>query len=288
MSTNTTTEQSRLLGAPAEEGVHITTSGRTIRPALALPAALVDECKLAADAEGIHIRAVDQANIAMIDLTIHAAAFDEFAVSGGDEFLAGIDLSTLRSTLRKARKGRTTDDAVALDVDAVRTIVEIERDYDHSRIEFADEVLSLDPDAVRQRPELPDLGLPCSATVDVQALADAVDHIDIHGDHMALARDGNDLVVSGGSNDDSPAEYAAAVRFQDALIGDSGDDPDVLSMFTLDYLKDISGALDTALLETVTVEFGDESPARFLFERTANETTLYAGEIMVAPRLSNS
>ena len=82
--------QSRLLGGPSGESTSIETSGRVIRPALRLPSALVDETKPIFDDEGVHIRAVDPANVGMIDLHIRPEAFEEYHVDADAGLLASM------------------------------------------------------------------------------------------------------------------------------------------------------------------------------------------------------
>jgi proliferating cell nuclear antigen len=276
--------QSRLLGEPADESLSAQTSGRVIRPALGLPKAVVGECKLCIDGDGLSITAVDPANVVLIDFTIHARAFDSYTFDAADELVIGTNLQKLTTALGRARKGKRTDDAVALDFDAVRTIVEIEREYDQTRLEYADEVLSIDPDSIRQEPEVPTMDLVASAAVDVDAFGHAVDHINSVDKHIAYrVRDGA-LLLTGGSHDDSPANYASAVRFGSTDV--ACDDVPGPTYFSLNYVADIVDGLSTGLIDSVTLRWGEEFPCFFEFERTNGDgDVLYDGRYMLAPRV---
>lgn len=286
MSTQET--QARLLGGPSGESVTINTSGRTIRPALELPSVLVDECKLNLDEDGIHIQAVDPANIAMVDLTITPAAFDDYHVDATGGVTIGVNLSRLRSKLSNARLGKSTDDPIHLDLDETRTVIEIERDYDDTTVRYADEQLNLDPDSIREEPDLPNLDLPATASVDVTAYEDAITHLAADYDHITYRELDGDLVLTTNPHEDSPSDYGSAVAFEDLVDVDADSDQNPISKFSCDYLTDMASGLKDAKVDDVHLRFGEEFPLMMEFERTDDEdTTLYEGTLMLAPRISS-
>ncbi|MBU0623660.1 MAG: DNA polymerase sliding clamp, partial [Candidatus Thermoplasmatota archaeon] len=71
---------------------------------------LVDEAKFCLNAEGLTLKAVDPAHIAMVDLTLGKDAFEEFKV---DEVEIGIDIDKLSQFLKLAR----ADDIIDLKYD---------------------------------------------------------------------------------------------------------------------------------------------------------------------------
>lgn len=285
MSAEQEITQERLVGASPDTHVEIETTGRVIRPALTLPSALVDELRVHARPEELWMQAVDPANVGMVELTIYAAAFDEYEV--GEEFIVGLPLGTLESQLRAARMGTTTTDPVSLDLDSTRTRLEIQRDYSQTTLERVDGFLNIDPDAIREEPELPDLELGWTATMDAQALKDAIEHVNEIGDHVEVAeRDGDvELSVLAGEKDDP--DRAGQVTVTDAAERHLDDATEgVSSLFSLDYVLDMAKALVKAKVDAVTIEFGDEFPMRMSFERTNDDKdTLYEGEFFVAPRI---
>lgn len=58
-------------------------------------------------------------------------------------------------------------------------------------------------------------------------------------------------------------------------------------MYSLEYVVDFANDLAGDKVDGVTIRFGDEFPARFDFERTAEETTLYEGTYFIAPRIKS-
>ena len=279
-----TARQTRLLGDLESDVAHIETEGRVIRPALGLLSALVDECRLQVTPDGLSVTAVDPANVALVDLTIHARAFESYSVA--ESFRTGLVVESLESSLRQARKGARTSDPVSLDVSAGRTVVEIERDYGDAAVTYADEVLGIDPDSVREEPTMPELGLPASAAVPMQPLADAVEYINGVTDHMLVSRDGDDLRLAADGNEDTSGPFRAVVSVADVV--DCPDDEDPRSWLSLDYVTDVVSALDSALVDDVGVVFGDTFPVLFKFKRTdADGTVLYEGRYMISPRVKD-
>jgi proliferating cell nuclear antigen len=278
-------EQARLLGDPAGNSVTIETDGRTIRPFFAMPAAIVDECKLQVREDGLRIAAVDPANVVMTEITIHADAFDAFEVAGETPFDVGLPFDTLRSQLRDARLGKRTNDPVTLQLDESVARVEIEREYDATTVERADEFLTIDADAIRERPELPDIDLDAKATVDLQALTDVVEHFDSIGNHFEMKTPGDDLRCRVTDRDnDGDLVAGSTATFADAAESTI----DGRAMYSLDYVSDFAGGLADGKVDAVTIRFGDEFPARFDFERTDEDgTVLYDGAYFIAPRIED-
>lgn len=284
MSTKDT--QARLLDGPSGESVSIETDGRTIRPALELPSQLVDECKARFDEDGIQIRAVDPANVGMVDLQIHTEAFDGYALDASDGLLVGLDLGKVESKLSKARLGRSTNDPISMDFDEGRTLVEIVREYASTEVTYTDEVLNIDPDAVRQELDLPDLDLSATATVDTTAFRDGVLHIKEDSDHLKIQEVNGDLAFTRSSKDDESDGYGGAVRFNDAAEADEdADDPS--SKYSLDYLANMAKALKQAKVDEVQVRWGQEFPMKIHAERTIDEETAYSVTYMLAPRIES-
>jgi len=206
-------------------------------------------------------------------------------VDADDSVLVGVNLEGLRSKLSNARLGKTTNDPVEMDIDETRTLIEIERGYQNNTVRYADEQLNLDPDSIRERPDMPELETPGSAKFDVDAFKDAIEHMDTSTDHLDIRERDGSVVLTGGNNDDSPSEYSSAVKFDDAASMDEDADNPV-SKFTLDYLVDFAKALKKAKVNTVTVRWGHEIPIYIEFERVEDGTTLYSGTLMLAPRVT--
>lgn len=280
--------QSQLFGEPSGDNVTVETSGRVIRPLMALPDAVIDEARLTFDADGMTTTAVDPANVAQLRVTAHPEAFDDYTVSG-DEVRTGVDFTRFTSQLANARMGKSTDDAVSLDIDSTRTLVTTEREYPLTTLTQTNEVLNIDPDSVREPPTVPDISLPVEATIDVQALIDALESIDRVSDHAAVVDRDGDLVLAGkgDSDDDHTGEYPTVANFGTVLSRRSSTEyaGGAESVFSLDYFYDMAAGLKKAKIDEVTIAFGEEIPFRLEFERTIDGDVAYEGVYLLAPRI---
>jgi len=286
MSTQDT--QAQLFGEPSGNNVTIETSGRTIRPLMSIPSALVDEAKVRFEAGGMSVRAVDPANVGMVDVTAHPSAFEEFDLSD-EEFVTGMNLDRFESQLANARMGKATDDPVSLDIDGTRSLVTTEREYTLTTLTQTNEVLNIDPDSIRKEPELPDLVTPCEATVDVQALTDALDSVNRVSDNAIVRESDGELVIAGEGGDDHTGEYGTVANFGEIVEvrDEESFDGGEYSRFSLDYFRDMAEGLKSAKVDDVTVVWGDEFPMYLMFERTIDEEVAYEGRYVLAPRIES-
>lgn len=287
MSTQDT--QAQLFGEPSGNNVTIETSGRTIRPLMSIPSALVDEAKVRFEAGGMSVRAVDPANVGMVDVTAHPSAFEEFDL-GDEEFVAGMNLDKFESQLANARMGKATDDPVSLDIDGTRSLVTTEREYTLTTLTQTNEVLNIDPDSVRMEPELPDLVTPCEATIDVQALTDALDSVNRVSDHAIVRERDGELVIAGeGDSDDRTGEYGTVANFGEIveIRDEESFNGGEWSRFSLDYFRDMAEGMKSAKVDDATLVWGREYPIRLEFERTIDEEVAYEGRYMLAPRIES-
>jgi proliferating cell nuclear antigen len=281
MSTQDT--QAQLLGGPSGDAVHIETDGRTIRPALNIVATLVDECKLTFDGQGLHIRAVDPTNVGLVDITVSADAFDDYEINADGGVTVGVHLDGVTTKLTNARLGKRTNDPVELDIDDTRTLIRIRREYDTTDVEYADEQLNIDPDSIREKPDIPELDLDGVATVDTDAVCDGIEHIATSADYVVMTNRGGDLVFSAKAGDESPSIYNSAVRYDNVVEDGEGE---MESMYSLDYVTDMVGAVKSAYVDTTTIRWGEEYPLFVSFEKTdADGETVYSGRYMLAPRV---
>src|SRR6056297_2831657 len=153
---------------------------------------LVDECKIHLDEGGIEIRAVDPANVGMVDLSLDAEAFESYEADGG---LIGVNLVRLQDIAGMADSGQ---------------LVELELDEEtrklHISIDGLEYTLALiDPDSIRQEPDLPDLDLSSHIVIEGRDINRAVTAADMVSDHIALGVDATDelfYVDAEGDTDD--------------------------------------------------------------------------------------
>jgi proliferating cell nuclear antigen len=240
-------------------------SATTLQSALDSVSVLVDECKIHLEADGLQIRAVDPANVGMVDLTLDAAAFESYEADGG---LIGVNLSRLEDIAGMA----DSDQLIHLELDEETRKL-------HIAIDGLEYTLALiNPDSIRQEPDLPDLDLSAQIVLEGRDIDRAVKASDMVSDHIALGVDADaDLfyVDAEGDTDDVHFELAAA----DLIDLQAGD---ARSLFSLDYLKDMNKALPKDA--EVTMELGQEFPVKMHFEIAEGQGNV---TYMLAPRVQS-
>ncbi len=240
-------------------------SAETLKTALDSVSVLVDECKIHLNEDGISIRAVDPANVGMVDLSLDATAFESYEADGG---LIGVNLTRLEDIAGMADSGQ---------------LIELELDEEtrklHIQIDGLEYTLALiDPDSIRQEPDIPDLDLPAEVVIEGKDIDRAVKAADMVSDHIALGVDANAdqfYVQAAGDTDDVHLELDEG----DLIDLQSGD---AESLFSLDYLKDMNKAI--ANDGEVTMELGEEFPVKLHFEIAEGNGHV---TFMLAPRIQS-
>ncbi|WP_254766091.1 DNA polymerase sliding clamp [Salinilacihabitans rarus] len=240
-------------------------SAEALTSALEPVSTLVDECKIHLEEDGLRIQAIDPATVAMVDLSLEAAAFESYEADGG---LIGVDLSRLEDIAGMADAGQ---------------LVELELDEEtrklHIQIDGLEYTLALiDPDSIRQEPDIPDLDLPARVVLEGKDVNRAVKAADMVSDHIALGVDDADeafYVDAEGDTDDVHLELTSADLI-DLQVGTAH------SLFSLDYLKDMNKAIPADA--EVTLDLGEEFPVEIYFDFAEGQ-----GQVtyVLAPRIQS-
>jgi len=228
----------------------------------------VQEAKLHFAPDCIGTTYVDPANVMMGSLTIPREALDTY-VNYTDAVVA-TNTTMLDDALRPARV--TASDSVALSAREMQMEATVERDYaDGSTTTYRNVWKCIDPESVRQEPDIPELDL---QTLDVQVsqLHDAINVLDTPYSEIHIKRTDDGLVLSG-HDDISGGEVTI-----------HGDYPEgINSIFSVDYLGDIADAVKTLQPEDVTLALGEEMPLKVQWERADGINGTYS----LAPRVQN-
>ncbi|ACV11822.1 Proliferating cell nuclear antigen, PCNA [Halorhabdus utahensis DSM 12940] len=240
-------------------------SADTLRTALDSVSVLVEECKLRLEADGLEIRAVDPANVGMVDLTLSASAFESYETDGG---VIGVNLSRLEDIAGMA----DSDQLIHLELDEETRKLEIAIDG----LEYT--LALIDPDSIRQEPDLPDLDLASEIVLEGRDVDRAVTASDMVSDHVALGVDETDelfYVDAEGDTDDVHLELGR----EDLIDLTAGP---ARSLFSLDYLKDMNKAIPNDA--EVTMELGEEFPVKMHFDIAEGQGSV---TYMLAPRVQS-
>ncbi len=282
------TQQKSLLGETDRTPATIKTSGRTIRPIMSLATAVGEKSRFHLNTDELHTQYVDAAYVAMCALNVYPEAFETYDVP--EEKTVGVNLSGLASELSWARMSTRTNDDVTLSISDDRTLATVTRDYDSTTLTQTDEVQNIDPDSIRDDPQIPDLSRPWKASIDVRALYDAIDHMDQYDAIAVMEHDGQ-LVMRSISGSDDEERYGQSVANFGEVRETAGEPvEDAKSLLSRDYLTDIVTGLKKGKVDDLTLYWGDEFPVRFEFARYADndeETVAYDGHFMIAPRIQS-
>ena len=240
-------------------------SAETLRGALDSVSVLVDECKINLNEDGLAIRAVDPANVGMVDLELDVEAFESYETDGG---VIGVNLARLEDFVGMA----DSDQLVQLELDEETRKL-------HVRIDGLEGTLALiDPESIRKEPDIPDLDLPATIVVEGRDIDRAVKAADMVSDHIALGVDADEEVFYVDAEGDTDDVHLELTREDliDLVAGEAR------SLFSLDYLKDMNKAIPKDA--EVEIELGEEFPVKLHFDIAEGK-----GQVtyMLAPRIQS-
>ena len=227
---------------------------------------LVDECKIQLNGDGISVRAVDPANVGCVDVSLDASAFESYNADGG---VIGVNLERLTDMLSMGDSGE---------------LVQLELNEETRKLDIQIGGLSytlalIDPDSIRQEPDIPELDLPAKVVIKGEQLDRGITACDLVSDHITLRADeaGEAFYMEAqGDTDDVDLKLGN----DDLLSGQVNGDAQ--SLFSLDYLKDMSRSIGSET--AVSVRIGDEFPTKL-------DYSLQNGHIqvqnMLAPRIQS-
>lgn len=237
----------------------------TFKDALDSVSVLVDECKIRLNEDELSIRAVDPANVGMVDLSLEATAFESYEADNG---VIGVNLGRLKDIAGMANSG----DLIQLDLDEETRKL-------HIQIEDLSYTLALiDPDSIRQEPDIPELDLPTEVVLEGDQLNRGIQAADMVSDHISLRVDDTEdafYIEAEGDTDDVDLKLN-----KDDLISLKSGAAD--SLFSLDYLKDMNKAIPKTT--EVTADLGEGFPVKFhyTFSEGLGHVTY-----MLAPRIQS-
>ena len=276
-----------------EPGFTVTVEARRFKRLLRATGAVVEECRLHLESECLAIQAVDGANIAMVDLSVSAGAFEFYDATGG---VIGVDIGRLQEVARMA----DASDHLRLRLDRETRKLQV-------RIKELEYTLALiDPDSIRQEPELPELEFAAELTLSKDEFSRAVKAANMVADEAVFSVDAVEeqfVVEADGDTDTVRYELDAdelaalhttigqdAEQDEDEAKSDSnqaGDDSDgdepgsVASTFSIDYVKELRTPVPND--GAVTIELGEDLPATIAFDIADGTGHV---QYMLAPRIS--
>jgi len=239
--------------------------GGAIKEFVSTLRAIVDEAKIRVGPDDIHTRAVDPANVAMYDVSLAAGAFESYDATEG---VLGVNLERFEGVLKLAKK----NDLVRLSFNTTSFKLVIHIDG----VEFT--MALIDPDSIRKEPEIPEMDLPISLTLEEAQISRGVKAADMVSDHIRFRCDEAETTVyieAEGDTDNVSLELA-----DDDLVALTAADGNAL--YSLDYVNDISKQFPKGT--EITLTFGGDFPMMFEYQFSDGECDVLA---MLAPRIQS-
>jgi proliferating cell nuclear antigen len=235
----------------------------TLKTVVDVVSTLVDEAKFKIDQNGIALKAVDPAHVAMIDLYLEKGAFEQYS---GSEVDLGLDLEKLKEIFRLSKGGDVID--MRYDEDRFRFVVMVGN---------VTRRMNLVSTEGMSDPKVPNLNLPTKVSVPVEELQRGIKAAESVSDHIAINVNNDGLeVVSEGESDSVSLKLP-----KDLLASLDCKDP-VRSLFPMDYFSTIIKAIPVGTV--VTINVGNDLPVKMDFEIAAGKGRV---KFLLAPRIEN-
>lgn len=268
------TEKLSLFDSTREEYGTIDTTGDIFKRWVKIPHFLVDECKMQFSQDGVSVTTRDPANVAMLDTTIHAHAFESYKMN---DVKIGIPLRDFVQAIRRARVG--SEDKLELTVSDNDIRSTITREYDGTRMSFNDICRTMDPDSIRGEPDVPNLDLDHEVEMSAKAFSEGIDHLSEFKKTYAHVHGVNGRFALTSGTDRSEVVFENVSTDCENRGG---------SLMSMDYLTDFIGMVKKSKAETVRIRFDDEFPVKVHFNRLNDDgEEIYSMTYMQAPRIQS-
>jgi proliferating cell nuclear antigen len=242
---------------------HAKIKSETLKGVVDVVSTLVDEAKFNIDADGIELKAVDPAHVAMVDLKVQKSAFEEFSA---DETELGVDLDKIKDVLRLSRAG---------------DIIEMEQDEAKNRLVLhvgnITRRMNLVDTAGMSDPKVPNLNLPAKMTVTSDELQKGIRAAESVSDHIALnaTPEGFEMYSEGDTD-------SVSLKLPKDLLISLEVTENVRSLFPLDYFSNMVRSIPAG--SVVTINLGTDFPVKLEFEIADKRGSV---NYLLAPRIES-
>ncbi|MDD7424189.1 MAG: proliferating cell nuclear antigen (pcna) [Candidatus Methanomethylophilaceae archaeon] len=222
---------------------------------------LIDEVKFTISPEGISLKAVDPAHVAMVEVTLSKAAFESYQA---DDTEIGVDIDKVKDVLKLASSG---------------DIISMEQDAEHGRLVFkvgnVTRRMNLVDTSSLGDVRVPPLELAASIEVPVTDLQKGIKASESISDHIALIADSERFELHCDGDTDS---VDLVMEASNTVKIDA--DMKVSSMFPLDYFSNLIKAVPSDL--RVKIELDTDYPVRIVFALAEGNGVV---KYLLAPRI---
>ena len=227
---------------------------------------LIDEVKFTISPEGITIKAVDPAHVAMIELNIDAGAFESYSA---DQTEIGLDLDKVKDVLKLSSSG---------------DIISMEQDEGYGRLIFRigniTRRMNLVETSSMNDPRVPPLELSSMIEAPVTELQRGIKASENISDHIALTITDEYFELS--CEGDTDSVNLKMEKSQLTSLEISGDKQKYSSMFPLDYFSNIIKAVPSD--SSIRIDLDNDYPVTLKFALAEGKGSV---KYLLAPRIES-
>jgi len=236
-------------------------SGEVLKAMAKSMAALVSEARFHFKEEGLHSRAVDPANVAMVIIDVPKDSFDVYKVD--EEKTIGIDVNRVYDISKSIKRG----ELVELKLEDESTLK-----IKFGAVEYS--ISLIDPSAIRKEPKIPALELPAKIVLDAGEFKKAITTADKIADHVVFKSDEEGFYIEAEGDVDKITFRMSEGELIEFNKGSAR------SMFSLEYLKEFIKMSSSG--DILTIYLGDNYPVRLIFDVADGKLKV---EYILAPRI---
>ncbi|MDI9646072.1 MAG: DNA polymerase sliding clamp [Archaeoglobales archaeon] len=231
---------------------------RTITRAIVV---LVSEARIHFLEKGLHSRAVDPANVAMVIVDVPKESFEAYKIDG--EKTIGVDMNRIFD-ISKSIKPKDLVELMIADESTLKV--------KFGSVEYT--VSLIDPSAIKKEPKIPELELPVKVVMDAGEFKKAISAAEKISDHVVFSSDKTGFKIEAKGDVDKLVFNLSGAELIEFNGGEAK------SMFSVEYLKEfctIAGSGDL-----LTIRLGTNYPVRLLFDLAGGKAKV---EYILAPRI---
>lgn len=223
------------------------TDNRLLKESINIISELVNEVNLNIDNDKIEIKALDPANVAMVDFKLLSSAFVEYDVP--ENLILSIKLDDLKAILRRAKP----TDTIILVHDKDNSKLKVNLVGENKRV-FSIALLEMD-DEEQKIPQ--NLNFTSKVELSTVKLDEAIEDAGVVSDNVSFMSEPEKFTISakGKINDVCVELPKTSETFVSVTEGDK-----VKSKYSLDYLKKMTKG--SKLTDSAIVHFGNEYPLK--------------------------
>ncbi len=234
----------------------------TLKGIVNIISTLIDEVKFTITPEGMTLKAVDAAHVAMIEMEIEKCAFESYEAEPCE---IGLDLDKVKSVLKLASSG---------------DVISMQQDDSMGRLVFKigniTRRMNLVDTSTMGDTKVPQLSLIAKISLPVDELQKGIRAADTISDHITLRAAPGCFELSCEGDTDSVSLHLEGGSVQ------VDTDVDVRSMFPLDYFANITKAIPAGTV--VGVELDNDYPVKLVFALADGNVRV---NYLLAPRIES-